>query len=115
MKATDRLIKGDKVLITDGSYAVRVDKYEEYSSIGLCKDIFEVMQTDRCSSHFKCDDHMFAHDIIIKNTVTGLMYLHSKAFVKLVPIKTLTLDELEEHFKCDIRIELEPGVYVKRT
>ena len=68
---------GDKVTIKDGSYAVRVDKYEEYSSIGLCKDIFEVIQVSSSWKSITCTVDLPVHNIVIKNTVTGKMYLHS--------------------------------------
>ena len=72
---------GDMVAITDGSWAVRVDKHEKHTYIGLCRDMFEVtskgpggMRSTVCGG--------LTHDIFIKNTSTGAIYLHSSSFVK---------------------------------
>ena len=80
MKAQD-IRNGDLVLITDGSYAVRVDSFERCTSIGLCRDVFEVIDTVG-SSNIKCFNGSLIHDIYIKNTVSGEVYLHSAQLVK---------------------------------
>lgn len=73
----------DKVTIRDGSYAMRVDSYETYTSIGLCKDTFEVVQTNVNHGFIrsKGSPKKAIHDIVIKNTVTDTLYLHSSPMV----------------------------------
>lgn len=75
---------GDLVKIKDGSYAVRVDKYEPHPNIGLCKNLYKV-------KGFTPNQHLITrgnipeqvHDVFIENTVTGAVYLHSAAFLDL--------------------------------
>jgi hypothetical protein len=100
--------KGDIVKIKDGSYAVRVDKFEILPKIGLCKDDFEVIEEAPFHGHIVSEHtNALLHDIFIKNTKTGAIYLHSKAFCELVKSKTthITMSEvfdiLKKHFNCD--------------
>ena len=80
-----KLKKGDLVKIRDGSYAVRVDKFEKFTHIGLCEDTFEVIKV-------QMSDHLVTigtiptkvHNIFIQNLQTGKVYLHSDSFVTLV-------------------------------
>jgi len=76
---------GDSVKITDGSYAVRIDAYEKSADIGLCSDTFKVLYRDGTAT-LRNMRGVTAHDIHIKNTVTGKIYLHSLAFVKKDPL-----------------------------
>jgi hypothetical protein len=76
-----RLKKGDFVYVTDGSYAHRVDEFELYTLIGLCRDKFKVIEVD-VSHGFISNGADKAHDIFIENTVSGAIYLHSSQFVK---------------------------------
>jgi hypothetical protein len=79
----DQFKIGDIVRITDGSYAVRVDEYEKYTSIGLCRDLFEVIKKGEEYLYTK-GSGILTHDIFIKNTTTGAIYLHSSSCVKRV-------------------------------
>lgn len=73
---------GDLVKINDGSYAVKVSGFETYSSIGLRKQPFEVVKKivdEGLSSQWSK-----VHDIFIKDTESGEIFLHSAAFVSLI-------------------------------
>jgi len=77
---------GDVVGINDGSYAVRLDRYEERSCIGLSRDKFVVIRYSY--SGLKCgSSNIDVHDIHIKNTRTGEIFLHSSSFVEKVDMK----------------------------
>lgn len=84
---------GDKVTVTDGSQAHRLDKYELNPSIGTSKDIFEVIHKNY-GTWIEVNGVTY-HDIYIKNIKTDAKYLHSKKFLKLVQLnyKQLTLDK----------------------
>lgn len=75
------LKEGDIVTIIDGSQAIRLDKYEKYTSIGLNKNFFEVLYVD---SYPMCTHNIgvIVHDIHIKDIETGAIYLHSSSMVK---------------------------------
>jgi len=73
---------GDKVKITDGSYAVRIDEYHRVTSIGMCRDDFEIVFVE--NPKLTCWGGSAAHDIHIKNLKTGAIYLHSSCMVKKV-------------------------------
>lgn len=96
---------GDLVKVFDGSSAVRIDKYESCSAIGLCKDKFEVIFSGLCGT-LEFDHRTPAHDIIIVNTVTGKRYLHSAALVNLIdpPVKEVTMAQVEAAFNCKVKI-----------
>ncbi len=81
MKLED-LNKGDLVEITDGSYAVRVDKFEGRSYIGSYRDDFEVIYIRPNHLHSPLGTPI--HDIFIQNTSNKRIYLHSAAFVRFV-------------------------------
>lgn len=99
-----KLKVGDRVRIIDGSYAVRVDKYQEYSSIGLSEDNFEILQINGWHLQSVVTDNGI-HDIFIQDTKNGKIYLHSSSFVeKVTPIKELTMKDLEEHFGMKVKI-----------
>lgn len=88
---------GDIVKITDGFYSVRLDKYEERrTSIGLCKDDFEVIYVE--SHDFIRVDDLPVHDIHIKNLRTNAIYLHSARFAEKV-------GEVKRCKHCGERIE----------
>lgn len=73
---------GDRIKIKDGSYAVRVDKYDPHCGIGNCKDDFEIISLthrDWLKSSPGCSTEIVIHDVFIKNTITGAIYLHSLA------------------------------------
>jgi len=72
---------GNKVRITDGSQAHRMDKYEQYTSIGLCNDVFEVIYVEPVKRETK---RGVLHDIHIKNLATGAIYLHSSNMVEKI-------------------------------
>jgi hypothetical protein len=73
--------KGDLVTIVDGSFAVRVDKFEESGSLyGNHPDIFEVVLVIESNLEDNFDDTV--HDVFIKNKSTGATYLHSIANMK---------------------------------
>jgi hypothetical protein len=95
---------GDQVKITDGSYAVRVDKYEKITSIGLCKDVFVV--TSKTDTSLSSYDHRVVHDIFIENVRTGKMYLHTSRFVSVVAPKVLEIkiSDLEKEHGCKVKI-----------
>ena len=77
---------GDVVKINDGSYAVLLDSYEERSSIGFSKDNFEVIRIS--PNGFKSGfTEVDVHDIHIRNTRTGEIYLHSSSFVSKVDVR----------------------------
>jgi hypothetical protein len=87
MKETS-LEPNDTVKITDGSYAILLDKGSTFysASIGLSKSVFVVEQVS-CFSlvvNEKTNDSFIMHDIIIRDTDTGERYLHSSSFVKKV-------------------------------
>ncbi|MCK5017405.1 MAG: hypothetical protein KAS32_10095 [Candidatus Peribacteraceae bacterium] len=86
---------GDRVKITDGSYAKRLDAYEEYASICLCPDIFEVLRV--INSGITNMRDIQVHDLVIRNTENGRIYLHSQELVKLVEPKTA---EITPKQKC---------------
>jgi len=77
--------KGDVVRITDGSYSVRLDKYDPYPSIGLSENTFTVVKV-KYSSLFN-RDRVEVHDIHIQDDATGAMYLHSASCVNLAEPK----------------------------
>jgi uncharacterized Zn-finger protein len=70
----------------DGSQAVRIDKMEEYSAIGLCPDVFKVIgfPSYPMAQH---ESGKPIHNVYIENTVNGNRYLHSKAFIEAVKPK----------------------------
>lgn len=77
--------EGDIVRIIDGSQAVRMDKYERASYIGLSKDNFKVIYVEPCSFlRWVEDQDKVIHDIHIENLSTGAIYLHSSPYVKKV-------------------------------
>lgn len=92
--------KGDLVKITDVSYSVRLDEYEGFENINSCGDVFKVVEVDHAYSHLrhKLFSDKIMHDIIIKNTLNGGMYLHSSTYVKPFKSKTVTV-ECEGHTK----------------
>ena len=101
--------KGDIVKITDGSYAIRVDRYEKWASIGLCKDEFEIIAEPYFGSYFVSKNtDIPVHDIFIKNTITGAIYLHSKAFCRVVEQKQsaveMTLTDIEKKLGYPVKI-----------
>jgi hypothetical protein len=72
---------GDIVVITDGSYAVRLDNYELHTHIGLCRDKFKIIcMMDRFLTTRR---GTVIHDIHIQNLKTGAIYLHSSSFVRV--------------------------------
>ena len=98
--------KGDIVKIIDGSYAVRVDKFDLWPEIRPCKDDFEVVEENHSQGHIiSFHTHTPLHDIYIKNTRTGEIYLHSRVYCKLVTKINITMSEvfdiLKKHFNCD--------------
>ena len=98
--------KGDIVKIIDGSYAVRVDKFEIWSEIIKCKDDFEVIEETHYQGHIiSFHTHNQLHDIYIRNTRTKAIYLHSRVYCKLVTKMNITMSEvfdiLKKHFNCD--------------
>jgi hypothetical protein len=95
--------KGDRVKIIDGSYAVRIDQHERYNTIGLTKDVFEILYstTDAIKS-----GRYSVHDVVIRNTNNDRIYLHSKAFIRVVEprVKEITISELESQYGCKVKI-----------
>lgn len=93
----EELKTGDKVKITNGNYAVRVDKFEEYNSIGLCKDVFEVIKPE-INDEFIITKfrEIPIHNIFIRNVKTNEIYLHSAAFVRKVRANTKLIKALEK-------------------
>jgi hypothetical protein len=77
---------GDKVKITDGSYAVEIGSYEPwYASIGLSTEDFEVIRSEvtPLGPHLITSVSKVAvHDIYIRSTVTRRVYLHSSSMVR---------------------------------
>jgi hypothetical protein len=81
------LKKGDRVVITDGSWAVCVSKkwnketeYEiAHPSLWLAKEEFEVVK-----KKFVPGNQKMLHDIFIKSTLSGEVYVHSSNMVKKV-------------------------------
>lgn len=73
---------GDFVKICDGSQAVRVDKFEKVTSIGRSKEPFEIIKIKDPDLDYLCYyKDKKAHNICIKSTKTGNIYLHTKDFV----------------------------------
>lgn len=81
------LKKGDRVVITDGSWAICVSKKWNKETeheitdphIGWAKEEFEVVQTT-----FVPENQRTLHDIFIKSTLSGEVYVHSSNMVKKV-------------------------------
>ena len=76
---------GDKVLIKDGSFAVKVSGMftPERASIGLSKEEFEVVGFDTKYLRVKSQNGP-VHDIFIKSSSTGTVYLHSESMLRVV-------------------------------
>ena len=100
---------GDIVRVTDGSYSVRVDTYKSTCNfIGKSTDYFIVLDLGSYKSSVLqtrgsiFEDQSPVHDIFIKNTANGRVYLHSARFVELIkPItKTLTIEVTDEQAKA---------------
>ena len=108
MKMIDIKI-GDLVKIHDGSYAVRVDKFEPYTGIGLSKDPFEVIHK-QSSDHLGYNSGLTrgAHNIFIRNVVNGKIYLHSSGLVRLADprklVKELTVAEISKKLGYEVKI-----------
>jgi len=97
MSRNQELHIGDIVRINDGSYAERLDKYDKFTNIGLCKDYFKVikiMQIYKVICGCPRAENYF-HDIHIKNLITGAIYLHSSSFVTLVKSNSQRLNEID--------------------
>ena len=97
--------KGDLVKITDGSYAVRVDSYEEcIPQLHGCPDIFKVVGFS--GKTLESDVGTRVHDIFIKNTVNFRVYLHSSNFVQAIAptVKEVTMEQVEKVFNCKVKI-----------
>ena len=101
--------KGDRVKLIDCSYIVRVDRVRmdrfvetgyEYNE----KDIFEIVDFP-IYPELTSGSNKSVHDVFIKNTTTGNIYLHSLQFCRPANIKEIFIgdaeDKLAEHFKCD--------------
>jgi len=95
---------GDKVKITDGSYVVRVDRYDPYITIGSSKDTFEIIK--ELHNDWVTDGSQPIHDIFIKNTKDGAIFLHSKCCVRLAEPETkeVTMKDLEEKYGCKVKV-----------
>jgi len=97
---------GTKVKVLDGSYAVRVDQYEEHSHIGLCKDIFEIIQLK--NDYLKTKSFgTTVHDIIIQNTVNKQIYLHTSSLVIPIKVKQISRKEAKEMLRENYQQEFE--------
>jgi hypothetical protein len=103
--------KGDLVTSEDSSYAVRVDKHttedidfrgKEYEVIGFNGESY-------CALKNQSGNHT-VHDVFIKNTTNGRIYLHSKAFCGLAKpkVKEITpeqmMKDLEEKYGGKVKI-----------
>ena len=104
----EELKVGDLVKIIDGSYAVKVNNYEEYTAIGHSQEIFKIKSF--IFDEFLVVSNTSVHNVFIQNTRTGEIYLHSKAFIrkvnpkiKEITIKEITIEELEKQFGCKIK------------
>jgi hypothetical protein len=82
--------KGDLVKTKDGSYCVRVDKFQEDKDyIGMSTENFEVVgftYDDLCTASIY-GNKTKVHDIYIKSTLTGKVYLHSSCMLAAVTPK----------------------------
>jgi hypothetical protein len=101
--------EGDLVTINNGSWAVRVDELAEMDGFrrGERNDEYEIIGfVGHCGDALesRCDTPI--HNIFIKNTDTGNIYLHSKEFVTLVKpkVKELTVADIEEKYGCKVKI-----------
>jgi hypothetical protein len=105
---------GDNVVITDGSWAVKVDQDNYSGMIGLCKDVFKVIGKQSGDFEHKSwgTDKDIVHDIFIQNTRTGEKYLHSSSYVEQyyppacpVPVIEVTMADLERKYGCKVKIK----------
>jgi hypothetical protein len=103
------LKKGDLVLITDGSWAVSVNQNYDYADIGLCKDTFEVIKLAMYKEIWAGYNKEYeVHNIIIRNTKTGEVFLHSKSMVELIDQKVrVTIDDKEGYINKELAGELK--------
>ena len=98
---------GDKVKIKDCSYAINFCKYERNTNISylsnVMNDIFEIIDFVVYPPIFTTSS-IQVHDVIIKNTRTGDIYLHSKELCKEADLVEVSrkdaLNILAEHFGC---------------
>ena len=84
---------GTLVKITDGSQAIRVDKYEQVSTIGLCKDTFEVIAFNDSHLTHACGGTF--HNVFIQNTTNNNIYLHSICCIQPIEIRYISHQEAE--------------------
>lgn len=100
---------GDKVTVNDGSWAVRMDEYEDYTSIGLCTDTFKIItirNTKTIEVVNAWSSGCYVHDCRIKNLSNGNIYLHSLCMLTKVeePPMEITMAELEEKYGRKVNI-----------
>ena len=88
--------EGDFVKIIDGSYAVRVDQFEEFTSIGLDKELFKVIRINYNTLNYFLSRTTPVHNVFIKSTKTNAIYLHTLAFVRKVKVCKYCFNNLED-------------------
>jgi hypothetical protein len=103
------LKKGDLVLIADGSWAIKVNQDYGYAYIGACKDTFEVVNLVIHAAFWAgYSKEREVHNIIIRNTKTGEVFLHSKSMVELINPKVwVTIDGKEGYINKELAGELK--------
>ena len=96
---------GDRVQVIDSSYGVRVDSYENFSYLDKGRK-YEVVGFTEYSTLYNYTKSYVVHDVYIKDTRSGRLYLHSQAFLKVVEpeVKELTVADVERHFGCKVKI-----------
>lgn len=86
---------GDYVKVVDGSYVVRMDKYETRSFIGKGLVCVVIYIDWKNFGPVHSNDNFRMYDIHIKDVKDGGIYLHTSRFVKKVP-KTKTVYKIFE-------------------
>jgi hypothetical protein len=101
-----KMKEGDLVKIKNGNGAVRLDSYEVVTLIGFCTAIFKVISVDRmCYYQTDFPPHHLVHDVVIKNTQNGRIYLHSIEYLQdAVAVKKVTVADVSRKYGCEIEI-----------
>jgi hypothetical protein len=101
-----KLKVGDNVKIDDGSYAVRVDCFQKSLNIGAGDREFSVLDFPNYIPVLKDSFGDGVHDIYIKDTESGRIYLHSScSLTKVEPSpKELTVSEISEKLGYKVKV-----------
>jgi len=96
---------GDKVRVIDISWMIRVDSFQPRCNTGAGweETTFQIVGHEVGPYLSSASGHQ-RHDVFIKNTRNGKIYLHSKAYLVPETVKEVTIKELEDHFGCPVKI-----------